>query len=278
MDIPYRKFFFVLAVIGPLFACALPNFAALAPTPVPQPTEIFLEPESRDELNSQPSNSAMVEPPPSIAAVEQLPPAPIVSATAVIDPTRIKAGLEYQITGNATVVYTAAGNRPFVVRLSSSAGSAQIRPSDGSEAEGVNVVTTATQSYYTVPIPSGRTYEIALDAATAGSMTVQLFDLTRGVGNISTTSDFVGGDDLIRSELNMSPNLFYIVILQPFGELDAVMELYDTAGIVTAQDEGGVGEPELFFVSPSNPSEWAIVIYSYLDSLGEFTLDIYEFP
>ena len=68
----------------------------------------------------------------------------------------------------------------------------------------------------------------------------------------------------------------YAVILKPEGQLDAVIEIYDTAGIKGSFDEGGQGEIEQFLISPAGVVEWAIVIYSYLDSFGTFALDVHE--
>lgn len=286
MDKPYRKFFFVLIILGPLFACALPNFAALAPTP--DSLELIASPETArsEDSGDGRSESAVVSviAPPAFVAVDQLPPAPTVSTESIakpLVPIQIEAGLDYQITGEATVRYTAAGSRPFVVRLSSTAGSVQLKTLNGAELEDVEVRTVSEKTYTIVPSPFGETYELnlmSLGAETNNSMTLQVFDLSLGTENQLQMSDFVGVEDLVRTKLNMAANSLYAVILQPSVELDAVMELYDTAGIVTAKDEGGGGEPETLFVSSSVAAEWAIVIYSYLDSSGDFTLDVYEIP
>ena len=93
---------------------------------------------------------------------------------------------------------------------------------------------------------------------------------------IVDTAEFVAESELKRTELVLAEGGTYVVILQPDETLDAVIELYDTNGIRDSSDTGSVGEAEILVFSSPVAAEWALVIYSFLNSAGGYTLEVFE--
>ena len=99
-----------------MLACALPNFAALAPAPTASPDAMTFEPNDNQhtEPTALPSISA---PPPQPNSVQSLPPVQIPTAESAPF-TTLQAGITYLINQVTELRYQPIGLRPVVIRVS----------------------------------------------------------------------------------------------------------------------------------------------------------------
>lgn len=256
----------------PTLACALPNFAALAPSPTtaPQTTDDTV---STTEPTADPTTplalNATIASPKAPSSIDSLPSPPdfSVESSAQYD---LKTGQNYLVNQPAQFSYQPVSGRPIVIRTS--AGVQLQFPGDVSLNAQIQQ-NSAETIYLLVSFPSPLNFTIS-DLAQAAQLRVA--ELDGGHAKIVDTADFVGQSELKRTELLLTEGVTYVVILQPDGALDAVVELYDTAGIQDSSDVGGMGEAEILVFSAPQAAKWALVTYSYLSTAGSYTLEVFE--
>ncbi|MEM9775884.1 MAG: hypothetical protein AAF902_15010 [Chloroflexota bacterium] len=273
MQLACRKFFLFGALILPILGCTLPNFAALAPDPSPASEQneaaaaIVPTVEAQTEVGE--STTEPIGPPTVPERVSELP-AVSVPSFEPPDLFTLQAGQTYLINQSAQFQFQPTSGRPVVIRLTNDA--ALQFPQDLSPT--VQIQRSDSQTTYLI-VASVSPLNFAIAELTQAAQ-LSVVELDSSQAKVVDTADFVGPSELRRTELILNENATYVVILQPDATLDGVVELYDTAGIRDSRDEGGVGEAEILVFSAPQAAEWALVTYSFLDSAGSYTLEVYE--
>lgn len=282
MDNPYRKFFLFTPLILILFACALPNFAALAPAPAPTES---VDPPSATTVSNGGSvlptqTAAVIDPPSAPQPVTELPTAlPPLSVADAADtaPTQLDIGTRYQLTDSAQFVHTPPSGQSLVYAISSGA---QLEfASDSAEQIGeLIVVETDVVDYYLVPFSPSAVLKIdaILPDRTVAAFEVNfLFEQPEDQLQWTTS---VPEDEVTRAEFDGTVNRPFLVELRPAIGFDGVLEIYDSDGLLLSEDENGAGENEFAIFTPAQTGRLTFVISGYLGAGGDFELSVTQFP
>ncbi len=275
-----RKFLVYTVALLPLLGCALPNFAALAPTPEPEPTPaVDLEIPTRPVTDgSEPQIDSNIEPPTAPVPVDNLPPIQPELNLAQSEPLQLRLGVPYQFGQSATIESFPPAGQSVVYSVTDGAV-IDLQAANGEPINDLVVIETAEKNYYLVPLPAdGVSYTLSVTTVGSEAAIVQgdyffgfpperIFEL----GEILA-------DEVSRIELDGTANRPILIELRSFGPLDGVLEIYGPEGVLLSVDEKGAGENETVIYTPEQTGRLTLVILGFQGTSGAFEINATQFP
>ncbi len=273
-----RKFFLFVTALSPLLACALPNFAALAPTAEPT-LDSSLEIPTRPVVEGQSVNiGERVAPPNAPVPVSQLPASSINTTSQDAGQVQISLGVPYQIS-QAAQLFTSPPAGQSVVYWATNGAKIDFKLSDGSPISDLVIVETEASNYYLVPLPADNvTYSLGVDLENGQAAQVK-GDFFFGFPpeRIFEQGEVPDGD-VGRVDLNATANRPVLIEVRSSAGLDAVLEIYDTDGVLLSVDETGAGQSEVVIYTPEQTELLTLVILGFQGTSGPFEINVTEFP
>ncbi|MEM8859995.1 MAG: hypothetical protein AAGD96_16825 [Chloroflexota bacterium] len=270
-----RKFFVLALLVLPTLACALPNFAALAPEPTV--TAQLADSSEEQGLSSEPVEVKLppVKAPDTPDLIEMLP--TLNNEEFLLNqqdgPLTLNVGAAYWINEPVELNFELSIGRPNLLRLSEQV-TFDLTDLNNQFLTDFEVIATDQGVMYLVVEPPSF-LKIFLKEIT-NPLRFQLVEMGESEPKILAETGFVSESDLQRTGITLEAEATYVAIIQPDATLDAVVELYDTAGIRNAKDDGGVGAAEIIVFSTSESAEWALVTYSFQNTAGNYSIEVFE--
>ncbi|MFT7586795.1 MAG: hypothetical protein ACI9EW_003234 [Cellvibrionaceae bacterium] len=280
MDFQRRKFFLFMIILAPIFACALPNFAALVPTPVASPSLSARQSDLQFDSEEGVLNLDVSVPAPSKPeSLNQLPDLPNLEnlvdiASSPSDVFEIVSGLRYSIEKSTILSHQLTAGQSMLYSLSAE-GSITLLDRDGVELSNVIAGQTEDSAYVLIAQTSQDSVQIKVEL-TEPSAILSVENLSQVDDVALSLAGFADIGDVVRAELESTAGNAIVAILRPAPGFDGILELYGPDGIIQSLDKYEAGGAEILVYVPRESEKVTFVIYGYQQSFGEFELTVIE--